>query len=144
MQVKEKLQAVLSHAADVAVRICRRIPIGRAIHQGDVYLHRVPDNWPRGRELGTRQVAVGQTQGARHIVEGGGVRVFAGEKLPDSFRAPAWLGTFDPKRIFLGPVVAADEPITLAHPEHAHHKLPAGVYQVTYQGDPRMMARGSD
>ena len=35
----------------------------------------------------------------------------------------------------LGPVIVADEAFTLTHPEHAHHRLPAGIYQVGYQLD---------
>jgi hypothetical protein len=144
MHLKEKIEAVLSHEADADVRVCRNLPEGGALHQGDVYLHRVPDNWPRGKQLGTRQVAVGQTQGSRHIAEGAGVQVCEGKKLPASFRAPKWLNGTPPEGIFLGPVVVAEKRWSLSHPEHAKHTMPAGVYQVTYQGDPRMMARVSD
>lgn len=130
-------------AEDQEVRVCRRIEPGQAIHQGDVYVHRVDDSHPREDELGTRQVAVGDTQGSRHVAVGD-VSVYGGRALPPQFRAPAWLRGTDPRSIFLGPVVVARSPWTLSHPEHAHHRLPAGTYQVTYQADQRSRARVSD
>lgn len=136
----DAVEAITKAKPDAEVRVCRRIEIGRAIHQGDCYLHRVAEDHPRGKQLGTRQVAVGTTIGSRHIVEGDGVAVFTGAKLPDGFTVPRGLQESD----LLGPVVVADEPFTLTHPEHAHHKLPRGVYQVTYQADLVSMRRVAD
>jgi hypothetical protein len=128
---EEALQSIQSAEPDTKLRVCRRIEIGGAIHQGDVYLHCVPDAHPRGQELGTRQVAIGTTVGSRHIVEGAGVSVFAGSRYPDGFNEPK---DIQPNAL-LGPLVVANEAFTLTHPEHAHHRLPAGCYQVTYQAD---------
>lgn len=145
-QVEQQFRAVSESAAAACpkVRVLRRIEVGQAIHQGDVYMHRVADDHPRGDELGTCQVAVGDTQGSRHVAEGE-VHVFAGVALPATFQRPAWIESDEQARsIFLGPVVVADAPWCLTHPEHAHHRLPAGAYQVTYQADQMARARVAD
>ena len=136
----EAIRKIEAHAAEAETRTCRRMEVGQAHHQGDVYLHRVSDGWPRGEKLGTRQVAVGSTVGARHVAEGDGVEVFAGVKLPDSVKPYDGV----PESAYLGPVVVAPEGFTLTHPEHAHHVCPAGVYQVTYQVDPVAQRRVLD
>lgn len=129
--VTKAFEAINTAKPSPEVRTCRRIEVGFVVQQGDCYLHRVKDSHPHGSELGTRQVAVGTTIGSRHVVEGEGVSVFAGTKLPPGFKeAPALR-----QGSLLGPVVVADEPFVLTHPEHAHHRLPVGVYQVTYQAD---------
>lgn len=127
----QELELIASSVPDTETRNCRRIEIGTAIHQGDVYVHRVADDWERGAPIGSRQVAVGTNIGSRHIAEGSGVTVYAGKKLPDYMTPHADIAPGD----LLGPVVVATETWTLTHPEHAHHCLPAGTYQVTYQGD---------
>lgn len=129
----EAFDAIAKAAAqpNAEIRDARDIDLGKVAHQGDVYLHRVPAEWPRGKILGTRQIAVGATIGARHIVEGEGVTVCAGKQYPEGFKEPE---DCDPKAL-LGPVVIVDGEGVLTHPEHAHHRL-SGVYQVTYQYDP--------
>lgn len=134
------IEKITKSVPDTATRICRRLDIGTAIHQGDVYLHRVADDHPRGEPLGTRQVAVGTTVGSRHIIEGDDVEVFAGKALPPSVKVPAWTT----ERDLLGPLVVAKEAFTLTHPEHAHHRLPAGTYAVTYQADYTTRSRVQD
>lgn len=118
-------------------------------HQGDVYVHRVADNHPRGGPLGTNQVAVGDTIGSRHVAVGSQLQVFKGQQLPSYFRKPKWAvdnGLSDEavRAIFLGPVVVAGETWCLEHPEHAHHTMPPGTYQVTYQADARSRERVRD
>jgi hypothetical protein len=126
---------------DESLRITRRIEIGHVLQQGDVYLHRVADDHPRGEEIGVGlvQVALGTGNGARHMAEGA-VRVFAGEKLPAWCKAPMDVAAEE----VTGPVVVAAEVWHLTHPEHPHHRIPPGVYQVTYQYDPRTMRRVVD
>lgn len=128
-----------AQTADPEVRILRRIEVGRAIHQGDVYVHRVPDDYPRGKSWGSKQVAIGDTQGSRHVAEGD-VEVFETDRLPDTMsKIPRWDAD-----AYRGPVVVAKAPWRLTHPEHAHHQLPAGTYQVTYQMDARTRERVMD
>lgn len=131
--IEEAVGLVAKHPADTELRIARRLEIGGVLHQGDVYLHRVADDHPRGKLLGTRQVAVGTTIGSRHVMEGSGVEVFEGKKLPPSVKVMAWCREQD----LLGPVVVVTQEATLTHPEHAHHRPPtaSGTYQVTYQAD---------
>lgn len=140
MTETEQLRSVLQHKPDTATRILRHCAIGRVpAHQGDVYLTRVPDDHPRGAPWGSRQVAVGQAVGQRHVAVGD-VEVFAGVDVATV------LPLFDERRrqACMGPVVVARGTWTLEHPEHAHHVLPAGVYQVTYQWDVARMGRVLD
>ena len=115
--------------------------IGSVVHQGDVYVHRLPDDWPCGERIGADsvQVALGTGNGARHMAEGP-VEVYSFRQLPDGVMAPAGVqaGTIG------GPVIKAKGPWSLTHPEHAHHRLPKGTYGVTYQYDPRTMRRVID
>lgn len=156
-ELKEKMQEVLDFAESeveqkAEVRVLRRAVAGETvIHQGDVYLHAVPKDHKRGKPIGTRQVAVGNTIGSRHIAEGEGVTVHEGAKLPPAFKKPDWAKDFRQdqiERIFLGPLVSVDEgsTMTLTHPEHAYHKVTDSSvdWQVTYQGDPRTAARVAD
>lgn len=134
------LNEIAQAKPDAEVRVMRRAEIDKTIaQQGDVYMFRVRDDHPRGNELGTRQVAVGTTVGSRHVVEGD-VRVYEGRALPAGVSAPDWT---TPAEI-LGPVVVAGEEFTLTHPEHAHHRLPAGTWQVTYQADYSTRQRVAD
>ena len=136
-----EVELVHKTTPDVEIRVCRRAEVGKTvIHQGDVYFHCVADTHPRGKALGTRQVAVGTTVGARHVVEGKQVSVFEGRKLPAGVTVPSWC-TQD---ALLGPLVVSETNFTLTHPEHAHHVLPPGTYQVTYQADYSTRQRVAD
>lgn len=139
---EEAIKAIESHVHDPEVRIARRVEVGTvAIHQGDVYLTRVPDDHPRGALLGTRQVAVGNSVGARHVAEGDGVQVFEGRQYPKGFKEPEGVR----EQAMLGPVVVVPEVMTLTHPEHAHHEVrQPGAYQVTYQLDWKTMRAVQD
>ena len=141
--LETQLQEIENVGVNQDVRDARRLSVTQVAHQGDVYLHRVPDDWPRGDELGTRQIAIGDTQGSRHVIEGDNVTVYEGRQLPETFKPPGWLEGMDPRDIFLGPVVVASTDAVLTHPEHAHHKV-CGAYQVTYQADARARERVRD
>ncbi len=127
-------------SVDVRVWADKDAEVGKCVHQGDVYLHRVADDHLRGEELGTRQVAVGEGVGSRHVAEGGGVTVYEGEALPEWVTPDAEIGP----EAYLGPVVVAKERWTLTHPAHAHHSVPAGVYAVTYPVNPTERRRDTD
>lgn len=146
----EAVERVLKAKPSPEVRDPGRVEIGQVLHQGDVYLHRVPEDWPRGKLLGTRQIAVGDTIGSRHVVHGQGFEVYAGvalpayatfERLPAHQRSAA-------RAECLGPVVVLTEELAegegLVHPEHAHHRMPRGVYQVQYQLDGQTARRVAD
>jgi hypothetical protein len=110
-------------------RDATKLPIGDGVRQGDVYLWRMP--MPKElttQPTGERQVAVGTTTGARHVVEGD-VTVYR----EDVGRLPNWTD-----EILLGPVlIVGSEQATLTHPEHAHVTLGEGCWQVSYQLDAR-------
>lgn len=139
--VAEAVAAVEKSAAVPEVRNCPCEMPGDWAHQGDVYLHRVADDWPCGEEIGKGQVqvALGVGNGARHMAEGP-IRAFKGVKFPDYVEEPEGLEEGQ----MLGPVIKATSEWTLTHPEHAHHVEPGGCYQVTYQYDPRTMRRVQD
>lgn len=140
-----KLDAQAAHAeierlaAEQAVHEVRRvrtIAIGRCVRQGDVYLHRVASDHAHGALRAgaeARQLAIGQTQGSRHIAE-------PPAKVYDGLRLPDWCDA----RTFLGPCIVAVERFVVTHPEHAQVSLPAGTYQVTHQMDARSMERVRD
>jgi len=126
------VKSVMESVPEVDVRVCRRaVPGQTVLHQGDVYLHCVESSHARGAETGQRQVAVGTTVGSRHVATGP-VKVYEGASLPD-YMTPA---RDVPVEAYLGPVVEASDEWVLEHPEHADHRCPAGVWQVTYQVDP--------
>lgn len=141
LELSDAIKRVEDANADTEVRVTRRIEIGSAIQQGDVYIHRVSDDHPHGEQIGkgSVQVALGTGNGSRHMAEGD-VMVFAGHELPDGVNAPMNVES----REICGPVIKASSAWNLTHPEHPHHSLPAGVYQVTYQYDPQTMRRVQD
>lgn len=132
--------AIEAAAADTEVRRIGPLAIGERLHQGDVYLVRVPDDWRRGKLLGTRQIAVGTTQGSRHIVTCD-VAVYEGVDLPHDLKPFEGVAASE----YLGPVVVfGSEGGVLTHPEHAHHECMSGVYQTTYQVDMDTLTRVRD
>lgn len=139
--VQEAVKAVTDSVADEEVRVTRRIEIGSCVQQGDLYVHRVADGHACGakRKKGKAQLALGTNMGARHVAEGD-VEIFEGTTLPPGVKAPADI----PASEICGPVIVAKRPFKVTHPEHAHHQLPEGTYQVTYQYDPRTIKRVVD
>jgi hypothetical protein len=140
MSVREKIQAVVEHAPTVETREHATMAIGEVAHQGDIYVHRVAKNHPRGEKRGTRKIAIGEGEGSHHFAVGRGVTVFEGKKGPAHFKEPEWV---EPGSM-VGPVVVAESEWTVSHPTHPHHRLPAGTYQVTYQADFRTKLRVRD
>jgi hypothetical protein len=128
---------LVDDANDKAVsstREIRSIEIGQLIHQGDVYVHRVAGNHPRGKVLGGNKLAIGEGEGSNHFAEGASVVCYVGTKVPEWCRR----GTF------LGPVVVATDRWMVTHPKHACFSMPPGVYQVTHQMDARTLDRVRD
>lgn len=125
---------------DQRVRYHNIVKENEAVPQGDVYLVRIADmkegrkalermlseRWSGfkfgkiGQVTTVRQLVSDNTMGSRHVVEGDGVTIF---------------GRSHEAHALEGPVIVADSRFTLAHPEHAHHSIPEGTYQVIYQRD---------
>lgn len=141
MQMQEAVRKVTESKPDTELRVTRRMEIGTAVQQGDIYLHRLPAEAAVGKLLskGQAQVALGSNMGARHVAEGE-IEVFEAVALPPGVAAPPNVAD----REIMGPVIKAKKPFRLTHPEHAHHELPEGTYGVTYQFDPRTMQRVQD
>ena len=114
------------------IRNIEEFPIGKIVRQGDIYIHRVEDSHPRGKSTSNRQLAMGETQGSRHVLDGE-AEIFEGST------APTWA-----PRALLGPLFKLFKRATVTHPEHAHVGLPAGTYQVTHQMDARTLERVRD
>ena len=133
--VHEKITIEASEKAVHEVRFIENIEIGRVVRQGDIYIHRVDDAHAHGSMRSgksSRQLAVGETQGSRHI------------SMSPSI---VYEGTTPPKNCIsslLGPCVISDKRFTVLHPEHAYVSLPAGTYQVTHQMDARTLSRVQD
>jgi hypothetical protein len=83
----------------------------------DAAFKAMKDLKPIGSGESRVQVAVGQGIGARHTVSIAEVHVYA---LPNA-------GPLD------GPVVEAECPWTLTHPEHQNVTFPPGKYAICYQ-----------
>lgn len=136
MTAEQAVQAVLNAKPDAEVRVTRRMEVGSVDRQGDIYIHRVADDHPRGKRLGTRKVAVGDGEGSNHLAEGEGVEVYEGVQMPEWVKAPAHVEDKSAwTKEMLGPVVVVKDAVQHTHTTHAHHHLPGGTYQVTYQAD---------
>jgi len=133
IEAHERLVREAEANAKTEVRRIETMEVGKVCRQGDIYLHRVKASHPRGKAAPSNQLAIGETQGSRHVAEGR-AEVFIGTTLPE------WCtpGTF------LGPVIVAKERLLVSHPEHAHCDLPPGTYQVTHQTDAKTRDRVAD
>lgn len=142
--IQEAVAAVFSHSAVTTKRFVS-LTIGESIRQGDIYITRVADGHPRGAVWGSRQVAVGNTIGSRHVAVGD-VDVFAG--VPDAIKKLRPLFTDEQRAACCGPVVVARSTWDLEHPEHPHHELAqscdVATYQVTYQWSEALRAAVRD
>jgi hypothetical protein len=131
--------AQIEKAAGVAisdVRFVEKHVVGKvAGRQGDIYLHMVADNHAHGDKVESRQLAIGNSVGSRHVIEGASVEIFQGTTLPK------WVTD---NRTPLGPCFKIKQRETNTHPEHAHYSLPDGTYQVTHQMDARTWGRVAD
>lgn len=129
-------------------RMIETIKVGQAIRQGDIYMVRLDDKGlteikmnagslivnvdeirKKGVKADTRQLAPGESKGSRHIIGEGPTIYKSNAVIPNRF------GGMTQAADLIGPVVVAGDRFELTHPEHAHFSLPAGVYQVFYQGD---------
>jgi len=144
-----QIHALIEARANAAVRsevrdVRETLLPGKAVRQGDVYLVRLHGGASleglhevMQSEIPTRQLVDGTSAGSRHMVSGS-ARVFRGPVrrtvLPICVRETA----------LLGPVVVGTGEFTVTHPEHAHVRCPAGVYQVVHQVDAATRQRVQD
>ena len=142
--IQKAIEAVFTHSTVTSKRFAS-LQIGESLRQGDIYLTRVPLDHPRGKPWGSRQVAVGNTVGSRHVATGN-VDVFAGNPEALAKYRPGF--NSDQLRACTGPVVVAkDGDWDLEHPEHPHHGLMASepiCIQVSYQWNSQTMQAVQD
>lgn len=121
--VTEAMSAIeeAAECGDPCERFARTMPLEAIAHQGDIYVQRVAEDWPRGKPISERQLAPGNTKGSRHVVRAGeGVELFESGVT----QAP-----------LIGPVAVAPGRWHIDHPEHGTWSLPGGTYRVGYQRD---------
>lgn len=136
LSVTEAHDRIMEDAAakvSTEVRFIQSIEVGKIVRQGDIYIHAVQASHPKGAKAQSRQLAIGTTNGSRHMAESPS-EVFEGTT------APEWCQ----RGTFLGPVVTAKERFTVSHPEHAHVSLPPGTYQICHQLDAATLQRVRD
>lgn len=90
---------------------------GDYIRQGDLYIFKL-DAIPANAErvAPQAQLAIGDTQGARHMLNGPTEQYM----LPNATE-------------YEGRIVKVDTPVVLEHPEHGHWRLTTGLYSVVFQ-----------
>jgi hypothetical protein len=125
-EAQELIEREAKVKAVAEIRVIPTMEVGQVVRQGDIYIHRVKDDFAHGFETGTRQLALGETVGSRHVAEEPAL-VFRGVRVPE------WCD----RDTLLGPCLMAKKRFKVVHPEHAHVDLPAGTYQVTHQMDAR-------
>lgn len=133
VDIFSNLETEIAKMTDSRTRRISEARLGCPIRQGDIYIHPVASNHPRGGILESHQLAVGTSKGSRHMADEN-FTVYRGTTLPD-YVAP---GTF------LGPLIVTDRISTITHPEHPWVELPAGTYQITHQTDLRTRQRAKD
>ena len=134
----------LSESAKASSNEPRHLKAGVRGRQGDIYVHpidKIPAAWDKRDPSAHPQVAVGDTMGSRHTVDGAAVQVFwasdkekALEQVPFDFFKTRELAA-EAKRVLLGPVLSSTTEFVIDHPEHPKFIMPAGTYLVTYQFD---------
>lgn len=131
-------KSIAAAPVNETVRDASSLKTGEVVQQGDIYVTPIDSTHPRGENIGTMQVAVGDSIGSRHIAVGNKVTVFKGEKLPSFF------DDHDLNAEMQGPVVVSDGPWMLTHPEHADVSFGAGEFQVCNQVDMKTRERVRD
>ena len=123
MTTETVFNEVQSKAESIACdkeRAIEVMDIGDEVRQGDIYITMI-DGKPAGAKQikdAILQLAPGNTQGSRHCL-----RSFEGVKL-FALDNP---GPLD------GPIIVADQPFTIDHPEHGNRTFPAGTFAITFQ-----------
>lgn len=136
MHTATAIWQTIETAAQTATRETRHIEetmaIGQVVRQGDLYIHRVAADHPRGMPRTERQLAPGTSRGSRHLVEGA-VELYEGITVPRGLT-----------HTLIGPRLVATARWLGTHPEHAAISMPPGDYQITYQLDAASQRRVVD
>lgn len=108
-------------------------PIGSAAHQGDLILVRIAGLPASAKPRRDRQLAAGDTQGSRHVLQAGSPYDCAAADVANAIAAVCRGAAV--QAAYIGPVFAcADGAADLLHPEHGnHHYRGDMVLAVVYQ-----------
>ena len=108
-------------------------PIGTAAHQGDLVLVRIAALPESAKPRRDRQLAVGNTQGSRHVLKTGTPYDCAAADVAKAIAAVC--GGASIQEAYIGPVFATQSGAAdLLHPEHGdHHYRGQMVIAVVYQ-----------
>lgn len=125
------------------MRVLDEIPVGYHVRQGDLYITAVSGfDKALFEKTENRQLAPGTSKGSRHTVSDA-VTVLK-PKTEGQTEVKRGSGNRLTSVKVIGPVIVAKDRFTVSHPQHADMSCPAGTYQVSYQADPRTMARVRD
>lgn len=114
-----------------------KIKVGECFRQGDLYVFRVSDKYPVGKEVIINQIADGLSIGARHVLNGK-FKVYQGVKPPDCLNQLN-------ARVGVGYAFDADETTVLGHPEHDNYVFKfRSRWQVVHQLDLMTLKRVAD
>jgi len=100
-------------------------PVGSVAHQGDVILVRIAELTAEAKPRKNRQVADGNTQGSRHILEGGKIYDCNLPAVAKAIKAACPRSSVGEQ--YIGPVFLTDDTTALRHPEHGDHEYDAGM-----------------
>ena len=121
--VKQCMVELRSSVEDMVASATERIgspSLGDVVRQGDIYLVCI-DRLPDSEKTKERQLAQGNTQGSRHILEGDATIV----------NGHAYL---DRPQVLTGPAFHCNSEVEVRHVEHGNKILPEGTtWQVCYQ-----------
>lgn len=95
-------------------------PVGTAAYQGDLIIVRIAALPPSAKPRANRQLADGDTQGSRHVVDRGEVFDADPVKVAKAIKAACPKSNVDAR--YVGPVFrTVGEKADLVHPEHGYH-----------------------
>lgn len=142
-EVSNDIQLDANNKKSSDIRFVKTILQGQVVRQGDIYIHCVSQDFTKGRLSESRKLAMGDTQGSRHIAEAP-AQVFQGIDLPTYM-----LNQYRGSKLKLlnavgGPFIESEARFIISHPEHSNVSLPMGCYQISHQLDPRTATRVKD
>jgi len=111
-----------------APRFVADFPVGAVVHQGDVIIVSIGKLPPSAKARKNCQIADGDTQGSRHIVERGDVFDCDADEVVSLIKAACPKATVEAR--YVGPVFRSPANPTehdLTHPEHGHYGFEAGA-----------------
>lgn len=134
LKAKKRQGAAHESIVNDAPKLHATFEVGDVAHQGDLIVVRLSKLPASAKPRENRQLAEGNTQGSRHILERGDVYDAKRSDVVKAIKAATKVSIAEQ---YIGPVfVSPAEPTEndLTHPEHGNQGFPAGaVCAVVYQ-----------